>query len=74
MVRTRRRRCARRLGLVALEARVVPTIFTVTTTADAGPGSLRQAVLDANATVGADEVVFDAAVFVAPQTITLGGT
>ena len=33
-------------------------IFTVNNTNDAGPGSLRQAILDANATPGADTVVF----------------
>ena len=32
--------------------------FTVITTADTGPGSLRQAILDANAAAGADEIVF----------------
>ncbi len=32
--------------------------FTVTTTADGGPGSLRQAVLDANATPGVDRIDF----------------
>jgi len=32
--------------------------FTVTSLADSGPGSLRQAVLDANASAGADDVVF----------------
>jgi hypothetical protein len=32
--------------------------FPVLTTADSGPGSLRQAILDANATPGADRVVF----------------
>ncbi len=32
--------------------------FTVTNLADAGPGSLRQAVLDANGSPGADEVTF----------------
>ena len=45
--------------------------FTVTNTADAGPGSLRQAVLDANAATTADTIVFDPAVFSSPQTITL---
>lgn len=34
------------------------TTFTVTNLADAGPGSLRQAVLDANASAGADDVAF----------------
>lgn len=32
--------------------------FTVSSLADSGPGSLRQAVLDANASSGADDVVF----------------
>jgi hypothetical protein len=34
--------------------------FTVTNTNDSGAGSLRQAVLDANAAAGADTIVFDA--------------
>ena len=34
------------------------TVFSVTTTADAGAGSLRQAITDANASAGADEVTF----------------
>jgi len=33
--------------------------FTVSTTADSGPGSLRQAVLDANAASGGDTIEFD---------------
>lgn len=33
--------------------------FTVTTVADAGGGSLRQAILDANATSGRDTILFD---------------
>jgi hypothetical protein len=41
-----------------LEDRAVPTIFTVTTTDDSGAGSLRQAITDANATVGADTIDF----------------
>lgn len=36
--------------------------FTVTTNADSGPGSLRQAVLDANATGDLDEIRIDAGV------------
>ncbi|QBB69424.1 hypothetical protein ELE36_02990 [Pseudolysobacter antarcticus] len=32
--------------------------FTVTTTADSGPGSLRQAILNANANPGADTILF----------------
>jgi parallel beta-helix repeat protein len=33
--------------------------FTVTTSADSGPGSLRQAILDANANPGPDEISFN---------------
>jgi hypothetical protein len=43
--------------------------FTVTTTADSGAGSLRQAILDANANGVADTIDFDASL--AGQTITL---
>jgi hypothetical protein len=43
-----------RCDIGALEA---PT-FLVTSTADAGPGSLRQAILDANASPGADSITF----------------
>ncbi|EMI55521.1 Cadherin domain protein, partial [Rhodopirellula sallentina SM41] len=35
------------------------TTFTVTNTADSGAGSLRQAILDANASVGADTIEFN---------------
>src|SRR3954447_14420811 len=42
-----------------LEPRRLLATFTVTTTADAGPGSLRQAILDANGVSGADEIRFD---------------
>lgn len=52
--------CTRRLHLNELEDRSVPAAtFAVTTTADSGPGSLRQALLDANATSGADTITFD---------------
>jgi len=33
--------------------------FTVTNTNDTGPGSLRQAILDANAAAGSDTIGFD---------------
>jgi len=51
----------------------VAKTFVVTNANDAGPGSLRQAVLDANAnTAGAaDTITFDAAAFATPTTITL---
>src|SRR5262249_9109271 len=47
--------------LEALEDRTVPTTFTVTATADSGPGSLRQAILDANpdASAGIDLINFN---------------
>ncbi len=49
-----------RLVAEQLEDRSVPAAtFNVTTTADAGAGSLRQAILDANATAGADVVTFN---------------
>jgi hypothetical protein len=44
--------------LEALEDRALLSTFTVVNLADSGPGSLRQAVLDANATPGADLIRF----------------
>jgi hypothetical protein len=44
--------------LVELEDRSLPSTFMVTNTLDSGPGSLRQAVLDANGNAGADTIVF----------------
>src|SRR5436190_13609255 len=52
----RRRTFAPRLE--AMEDRLVPATFTVLNTADSGAGSLRQAILDANATAGADLINF----------------
>ena len=46
--------------LEQLEPRVLLSTYTVTTLADAGAGSLRQAILDANANPGADVVDFQA--------------
>ena len=42
-----------------LEQRELPATFLVTTVLDAGTGSLRQAILDANGTPGADLISFD---------------
>src|SRR5262245_56353410 len=44
--------------LEALECRTLPSTFTVRNLADSGVGSLRQAVLDANAHPGADLIAF----------------
>ncbi|MFL5244964.1 MAG: hypothetical protein ACJ8FY_22915 [Gemmataceae bacterium] len=48
--------------LEMLEDRTVPSTFKVTNGLDSGPGSLRQAVLDANAAAGADTIVFNKSV------------
>src|SRR5262245_52740058 len=56
--------------LEALEDRTVPSTFLVENLADSGPGSLRQAVLDANAQPGADQIFFTGQ---AHGTITPGG-
>ena len=40
-------------------AAVTANTYTVTTTADSGAGSLRQAILDANANPGADTIAFN---------------
>src|SRR5262249_11820453 len=48
-----------RLGLEALDARIVPSTFHVTTLADGGAGSLRAAVAQADAHPGGDTIVFD---------------
>ena len=44
--------------LEALEDRTVPSTITVSNLLDSGPGSLRQAVLDANSLAGADRIRF----------------
>jgi hypothetical protein len=47
-------------------------IFLVTNINDTGAGSSREAIIDANATLGFDTISFDTAgVFATPQTITL---
>src|SRR5690242_19760999 len=42
-----------------LEPRVLLSTYLVTNTADSGPGSLRQAILDANSHAGADTIAFN---------------
>jgi hypothetical protein len=59
---TRRKPTARRLAFVpclqALEDRALPSTFTVLNLLDSGPGSLRQAVLDADAQPGTNAIRF----------------
>lgn len=55
---TRHQRRAARIGLEPLEAREVPAAFTVTTTAASGPGSLDDAITQANAAPDADTITF----------------
>src|SRR5436190_11868041 len=45
--------------LVLAVSRLIAADFTVTNTSDSGPGSLYQAITDANNTLGADRVVFN---------------
>src|SRR5262245_44177026 len=52
------RRARFRPRLEPLEDRTVPSTFMVLNLADNGDGSLRQAVLDANALLGADDIRF----------------
>ena len=47
-------------SLIATAGPAGAATFNVTTTADAGAGSLRQAILDANAAAGADTITFQA--------------
>ena len=56
---SRRPRPTVRPRLEELERRLAPATFTVGNTNDAGAGSLRQALLDSNATPGLDTVAFN---------------
>src|SRR5688572_6295263 len=49
----------RRLRFERLESRLVLSTITVTNTDDSGPGSLRQAILDASALEGHDTIEFN---------------
>ncbi len=63
--------------LEALEDRMVLSPIVVTNPTDtpvAGKTDLRQAIAQANATVGPATITFDSTVFATPQTITLGGS
>jgi titin len=63
----RRRRA--RPAVEALEGRLAPAVFTVVNANDSGAGSLRQAILQANANAGADTINIKIAS--GPQTINL---
>ena len=58
VVTRRGQRSHRKLRLEQLETRQLLATFQVTTTNDAGAGSLRQAILDANNTDEADTITF----------------
>ncbi len=60
-----------RLQLESLERRLAPATFLVSNANDAGSGSLRQAILAANAAAGPDSIAFDATFFATPRTIAL---
>ena len=68
--RARRLACAAATAaaLITGPQSVAAATFTVTNTNDSGPGSLRQAITDANAAAGADTIVFTVAL---PATISL---
>ncbi len=54
----RNRRRGHRMTIESLEARMLLTTYIVLNLNDAGPDSLRQAVIDANANAGADKITF----------------
>ena len=73
--RVRQPQRRRFLGVELLECRDVPATFTVSTLADTGVGSLRQAVIGANGAAGDDSIVFaGAAVGGTISLTTMGGT
>lgn len=77
---TARRNTGRRLRFESLEDRAVPAVYHVTDLGDNGgvdpnpgdnTGTLRQAIVDANATPDDDTIDFDPSLFGTPQAITL---
>src|SRR5260370_23705063 len=70
--RLRKRAVAAQLSVEGLEDRTVPSTFTVGNLDDSGPESLRQAILDANVTPGADLIRFAPAARDGTITLTSG--
>jgi len=59
-------------GILGTFRVAVGKTFTVLNDLDSGPGSLRQAILDANASAGSnDTITFDPVFFASPRTITM---
>lgn len=56
-----KKKIATKLDYVRLEDRNAPAVFTVTNTNDSGSGSLRDAIISANTTAGADSITFNLA-------------
>ena len=50
------------LSLIFSASQLFAVTYTVTSTADSGPGTFRQAILDANGSAGVDDIVFDASI------------
>lgn len=74
VAQARRRSTGKLMALEQLESREMLTAFLVTSTADTtDAGTLRWAIEQANAHIGADSIVFDSS-FDSAQTIVLGGT
>src|SRR5271166_4107103 len=72
-----RQRRRMRPTLMALEDRRLLSTIVVNNPTDTpvmGQIDLRQAIVQANATGGAETIIFDSTVFKTPQTITLNGT
>lgn len=61
------------IGVAFLAQPASAATYTVTNTSDSGAGSLRQAIIDANANVGADTIEFNIA-GAGPHTIVVGAT
>ncbi|MBX0330345.1 right-handed parallel beta-helix repeat-containing protein [Oscillochloris sp. ZM17-4] len=57
------------IGAYEYQPPVLDSVYTVTTTADSGEGSLRQAIIDSNANAGFDTITFSLPA--GPQTINL---